>query len=64
MTLLQAVVYFVNGLPFINKNQITGRNVFPRTDCKSNHTVPRVHRSLEKEIPTDKHNKKIANCVL
>ena len=54
MTLLQTIVdYFVKGSPFINKNQIKGRNAFPRTDCKSNHTMPSVHRSLETEIPTN-----------
>jgi len=60
MTILQAIVdYFVNGSPFINKNPIKGRNAFPRTDCKSNHTIPRVHRSLEKEIPTNKQQTRL-----
>ena len=55
MTLLQAVVdYFVNGSPFINRDQINSRNAFPRTDCKSKHTMPRLHRSLEKDVPTNK----------
>jgi len=59
MTLHQAVVYFVNGSPFIYKNQIKGKNAFHRTDCKSKHTIPRVNRSLEKEIPTNKQQTRL-----
>jgi hypothetical protein len=51
MILLQAIVdYFVNGSPFINKNQIKDRNDFLRTDFKSSHTMPRVHSSLERRF--------------
>jgi hypothetical protein len=60
MTLLQAIVdYFVNGSSILNTNQMKGRNAFPRTDCKNNHTMPRMHRSLENEIPTNKQQTRL-----